>query len=128
MSRTMAPGLGMALLFSGASFQLARPRQAGNLPPPSCLFGVDLSLVLGDLGDVPAALAAGRGLLVAVVAQKRAAVEELLQAGAVLSREVAFVARQGQAVAAAVAVARAQARQQRRVVIVDAAAHHPAAV
>ena len=67
---------------------------------------VGLAVVLGGQlgGDVPAAVVAGGGLVVTAVAVERAAVEELLQALAVLGREVAGVERQGQLVAAAVAL------------------------
>ena len=52
---------------------------------------VDLAQVVGDFfgGDVPAAVRAGRGLVVAAVAVERAAEEELLEAVAALGVEVA---------------------------------------
>src|SRR5262249_54166407 len=56
------------------------------------------------------------------------AVEELLQAGAVLGGEVARVARQRLLVPAAVAVALVEALEQGGVVVVQAARHHAGAV
>src|SRR4051794_29009049 len=83
--------------------------------------GMGLALVLGDevLGDVPAAVATGRGFFVAGVAVERAAVEELLQAAAVLRGQFAGLARQRQFVAAAVAVALGVLAEERGEVVVD---------
>jgi peptidoglycan biosynthesis protein MviN/MurJ (putative lipid II flippase) len=45
--------------------------------------------------DVPAAIVAGWGLFVAGIAQERAALEVLFEAGLIVRREIARIARQG---------------------------------
>lgn len=53
--------------------------------------------------DMPAAVAAGKGLVVAAVTIVRPAIEELLQPSSILRIQVAGITGQGQFVAAAVA-------------------------
>src|SRR4051794_30245989 len=62
----------------------------------------------GAGGDVPAAVATARGLVVAAVAVERAAEEELFEPAAVLVAQLGRVERQGHVVAARVAVAVAE--------------------
>src|SRR5262249_18352416 len=75
------------------------------------------------LGDVPAAIVAGGGLVVAAVAVERAALEELLQAFSIFGAEVAGIAWQRQRIAAAVALTRVEPPQPASVMIVNAARH-----
>ncbi len=64
----------------------------------SCLFSVGMGLALmfgGTIGgDVPAAVVADRGLVVAAIAVERAAVEKLFQPGLVFRSQLAGVVRQ----------------------------------
>src|SRR5581483_8482382 len=62
------------------------------------------------VGDVPAAIVARGGLVVAGVAVEWAAVEELLQAGPVLGGQVARFLGQGEGAAAALALPLLQER------------------
>src|SRR5437773_6630097 len=92
------------------------------IPHPSSLLVVGLAVVFGGLfgGDVPAAVVAGRGLVVAAVAVERAAVEELLQALAVLGCQGAGVEFHGQFAAAAVALVLVVLLEDGGVVVVEA--------
>ncbi len=90
--------------------------------------GLAVVLVNEVGGDVPAAVVAAGRLVIAAVAVQRAAEEELLQPAPCLIVEIAGVQRQVQRVAAAVAAPRAEAIQQRGVVVVQASRHHSLAV
>src|SRR5437763_15495241 len=90
------------------------------IPHPSSLFFVvGLAVVCGGQfgGDVPAAVVAGGGLVVAAAAVERAAVEELLQAGAAVGVEGAGLERPRHLAAAAVALVQAVVREDRGVVV-----------
>jgi hypothetical protein len=85
------------------------------------LLGVCGALMFGDVigGNVPTAIVTGRGLIVARIAVKRAAVEKLLQPSVVLGGEVARFARQRQLIATPLAVAAIELTQQPRVMIMN---------
>src|SRR5262249_35641337 len=93
---------------SGAA-QARRRRSRGG-----SVIGVGLALGFGGAvgGDVPAAVVAGGCLVIASVAVKRAAVEELFESFVVVGGQVAGVARQRQGVATAVAVTHVQLGQE----------------
>src|SRR5258708_554407 len=74
------------------------------------------------LGDVPAAVVAGRRLLVAGVAVERATLEILLEPGLLLGGQLARILRDRQLMTAAVARLVAQPREEIRIMVV-----HPAA-
>src|SRR5262249_43626147 len=71
--------------------------------------------------DVPAAVVTAGNLVVTAVAEQRAAEEELLQTRSRFVVERGRIERKVQLIAAAFAVARAEARQQGGIVIMDAA-------
>ena len=108
---------------------ISSPWEAGRQArrPGSDLLGVGQALVLGDAvrRDVPAAIVAGRGLVIAAVAVEGAAVEELLQAHPVVGAQRAGVERQRHLAAAAVALVQVVFLDDGGVMVVDAARHHP---
>ena len=87
-------------------------------------------MVLGDAvrRDVPAAVLAGGGFLIAAAAVQRTAEEELFQSGTSLVAQLTGIGGQVEFAAAAVAVAGTELLEQGKVMVVDAARHHALAV
>src|SRR5438132_12119591 len=77
---------------------------------------------------MPAAIVAGWSFVVAAIAIQGPAAEKLFQPAAIFRRKIARLERQRELVATAITVAGVEARQEWRVMVVNAARHDARAV